>query len=104
MPDCRRHSPNLAVAPLAETQLDPEILYGFTDSNRRIARWNRRLGIAQAGLGREGFSAIQDNAIAQSTKGFLAGQPFDEDEVGFCHMVHGIEQAFVQLSLVGQKQ
>ena len=101
MTHCSRHSADLAVSPFAESEFDPEILDGFANANRGIARRNGGLRIEQASFRGEGFAAFNDHAGAQRQKSFFIRQTLNEDEIGFGNMVLGIEEAFVQMPLIG---
>lgn len=101
MTHCGRHSADLSVSPFAESEFDPEILERFANTNRGIARRKGWLGIEQASFRREGFAAFNEHAGAQRQKSFLIRQTLDKDEISFGDMVLGIEEAFVQVPLIG---
>jgi hypothetical protein len=101
MTHCGRHSADLSVSPLAESEFDPEILDGFADANRGIPGRNGGLRIEQASFCGEGFTAFNNNAGAQRPQSILIRQTLNEDEIGFGDMVLGIEKAFIQMPLIG---
>ena len=101
MTHCGRHAADLSVSPFAESEFDPKILDGFADANRGIARGNGWLRIEQASFRREGFAAFNNHAGAQRQKSFFIRQTLNQDEIGFRDMVLGIEEAFVQMPLIG---
>ena len=104
MTHCGRHAADLPVSPFAKSEFDPEILNGFTDANRGIARRKGGLRIEQASFRREGFAAFNDHAGAQRPQSFFIRQTLNQDEIGFGNMVLGIEEEFVQMPLIGKQQ
>ena len=101
MTHCGSHSADLSVSPFAESKFDPEILDRFANTNRGIARRKGWLRIEQASFCREGIAAFNDHASAQRPQSFFIRQTLNEDEIGFRNMVLGIEEAFVQMTLIG---
>jgi hypothetical protein len=59
------------------------------------------LRIEQASFRREGFAAFNDHAGAQRPQSIFIRQTLNEDERGFGNMELGIEEAFVQMPLIG---
>ena len=101
MTHCGRHAADLPVSPFAESEFDPEILNRFANTNRGIARRKGWLRVEQASFCREGIAAFNDHAGAQRPQSFFIRQTLNEDEIGFRNMVLGIEEAFVQMPLIG---
>jgi hypothetical protein len=101
MTHCGRHAADLPVSPFAESEFDPEIFDRFANANRGVAGRKGGLRIEQASFRREGFAAFNDHAGAQRQKSFFIRQTLNQDEIGFRDMVLGIEEAFVQMPLIG---
>ena len=104
MPHRSRHAPHLSVPPLAQAQLDPEILHIFAKPHRRIARWKFRLGIQKPAPRRKRGLAVKHDAVAQLPQNRFVRQALHKDMVGFLHMVRGREQTLIPTRLVREQQ
>ena len=104
MPDRSSHAPHLPIPPLAQAQLDPEILHIFSKTNRRIARRKFRLGIQKSGTRRQRGLPVKHDAIAKLPQRRFVRQALDKHMVGFFHMIGGREQTLIPTRLVREQK
>lgn len=101
--DGRSHAPHLAVAALADGELDPGRRNIAAETDWRMTRPQPRLG-KEARRRRAGPPVAELHPVAQAFQRGVRRRPFDLHPVGFGQLVFRVRNARLQLAVVGEQQ
>ena len=103
-PTARRHSADLAIAPLADRQAQPGGRDVLAEPDRHGSIGQRGRFGQQFDLGRASPAVIQDDTSAQRLECRRIGGPLDLDQIGLGMLEPRVGEAMRQSSIVGQEQ
>ena len=104
MADGGGHAANLAVSALAEADLEPAIRHRFAVTDRGIARPEAGRLIDDLRACGPSAAILEIEAALEGLQRCLIGVALNLRPIGLCHLVPGVGDARLKLSVIGEQE